>query len=305
MLSTCMASPDPMPIGGAQAPLFRFAPSPNGFLHLGHAYSALMNDRLARERGGMLLLRFEDIDRARCRPDYEEAALADLAWLGVAWTPPPTRQSDRFPLYRAALQRLEAEGLVYPCFCTRGDIAKAIDGKPGWPRDPDGSPLYPGTCRRRTPAERDNLAAQGAPAGLRLDLARALDRLPPGLDWVEYREGGAPMGIPAEPARWGDALLARKDIPTSYHVSVVVDDAAQGVTDVVRGEDLLAATGLHRVLQVLLGLPAPVYHHHRLICDASGEKLAKSRAAPTLRARRATGESASDLRRALGFDPTW
>ena len=242
---------------GSDQRAFRFAPSPNGMLHLGHAYSALMNERLAGKVSGHLLLRLENIDLARCSHAFELAIMDDLAWLGIQWRLPIWRQSDRFGDYRAALDRLDRMGLVYPCFCTRGEILKAIEDIEHWPRDPDGSPLYPGTCRRRCREERTRLFAQGAVAGLRLDMTLALDMLRQPLGWTEYRQTGTPERIKAEPARWGDALLARKDIPTSYHVSVVVDDAAQGITDVVRGEDLLQATGLHRLLQSLLACPNP------------------------------------------------
>lgn len=288
---------------GTRPLVLRFAPSPNGFLHLGHAYSALMNRRVARRLGGTLRLRFEDIDVTRCRPEYESAALADLDWLGVAFAPPVTRQSGRFDAYRDALGRLRRDGLTYPCFCTRGDIARAVADRLDWPRDPDGAPLYPGTCRHLGAAARDARLAQGVPAGLRLDMAAALARSPDALAWAEYREGPEPATVRANPACWGDVLLARKDVPTSYHVSVVVDDGAQGVTDVVRGEDLLAATSLHRLLQALLGLPAPRYHHHALIRDAAGTKLSKSHGAPSLRDLRLAGTTAGSVRAQLGFGP--
>jgi glutamyl-Q tRNA(Asp) synthetase len=279
--------------------VFRFAPSPNGLLHLGHAYSALMNQRLMQASGGTMLLRLENIDAARCLPAFEVAIEEDLAWLGIEWQPPVCRQSERFPLYRATLDTLDAMGLLYPCFCTRSDIARAISAKADWPRDPDGSPLYPGTCRDRD--DRDRLLAAGVPAGVRLDMRKALDLRRSRLTWTEWREGNQPRPVPANPAAWGDILLARKDIPTSYHVAVVTDDAAQGVTDVVRGEDLFHATGLHRLLQTLLNYPEPAYHHHSLILDPSGEKLSKSRNAPTLQALRQSGEQAGDVRRQLGF----
>ena len=281
------------------SPALRFAPSPNGFLHLGHAYSALMNARIAARLGGTLHLRFEDIDTARCRPDYAAEALADLAWLGLTWQEPVWYQSSRFPVYRAALVRLEAEGLLYPCFCSRGDIARAVADRPQWPHDPDGAPLYPGTCRHRPPAERTALVAAGHRPALRLDMAAALRHCPPDLAWTEYGEGDVPRRVAADPGRWGDALLARKDVPTSYHLSVVVDDAAQGITNVVRGEDLFPATALQRLLHVLLDLPEPAYHHHSLIRDAAGEKLAKSRGAAALRDFRMKGVDFYDVWRRL------
>lgn len=293
--------------GGRSDPrVFRFAPSPNGLLHLGHALSALINRDLAAEAGGTLLLRLEDIDRERCREAYADAIADDLGWLGVTWPEPPRRQSEHFPIYRAALDRLAARGLVYPCFCTRGAVLAAgaaraaADGRPR-PVDPDGAPLYPGTCRHLPGAERARRLAEGWPAALRLDVARALSDNPAPLAWQESGGGEPPRDIAADPAAWGDALLARRDVPTSYHLSVVVDDAAQGVTDVVRGRDLFLATGLHRLLQRLLGLPAPRYHHHRLVLDGAGHKLSKSRGAPSLRDLRQEGLTPADIRHRLGL----
>ena len=248
-------------LGHGDGPVFRFAPSPNGELHLGHAYSALLNYDLARAAAGTLLLRLEDIDRERCREAFATAIQDDLAWLGVATTGVPRRQSEHFGTYRAALDRLAARNLVYPCFCSRGAILAATAAA-ARPVDPDGAPLYPGTCRRLDPADRARWLAQGRPSGLRLDMARALAEAPEPLAWQDCAETGTRQTMMADPAAWGDALLARKETPTSYHLSVVVDDAAQGVTDVVRGCDLFRATGLHRLLQVLLALPAPRYRHH-------------------------------------------
>ncbi|WP_237477957.1 tRNA glutamyl-Q(34) synthetase GluQRS [Lichenibacterium dinghuense] len=290
--------------------VFRFAPSPNGLLHLGHALSALINRDAAAAAGGTVLLRLEDIDRERCREAYAAAIVDDLGWLGVVWPEPPRRQSDHFPLYRAALDRLAARGLVYPCFCTRGAVLAASAAKAaaeGAPRpvDPDGAPVYPGTCRHLPAAERARRLAEGWPAALRLDVARALAEDPAPLRWRECGAGGGEdqpsRDVSADPAAWGDALLARRETPTSYHLSVVVDDAAQGVTDVVRGLDLFHATSLHRLLQRLLGLPAPRYHHHRLVLDAGGDKLSKSRGAPSLRDLRAEGLSPADVRRRVGL----
>ena len=293
--------------GGGNGPrVFRFAPSPNGLLHLGHALSALINRDLAVEAGGTLLLRLEDIDRERCREAYAAAIADDLDWLGVRWPEPPLRQSERFPVYRAALDRLAARGLVYPCFCTRGAVLAAgaaraaAEGRPR-PVDPDGAPLYPGTCRDLSGAERARRLAEGWPAALRLDVRKALAEDPAPLAWREAGCGEPARNIGADPAAWGDALLARRDVPTSYHLSVVVDDAAQGVTDVVRGRDLFHATALHRLLQRLLGLPAPRYHHHRLVLDASGQKLSKSRGAPSLRDLRAEGLTPADIRHRVGL----
>lgn len=286
-------------------PVFRFAPSPNGYLHLGHALSALLNADLARARGGRLLLRIEDIDSARCRPDYEAAICEDLAWLGIVWDTPVRRQSEHFAAYRAALERLDAMGLVYPAFESRADIALRIAGRTGegsWPVDPDGAPLYPGDARALSSAARQRLIASGAPYAVRLDMASAVARAG-ALDWQE--EGAGPAGesgrIVARPEAWGDVILARKDTPTSYHLSVAVDDSVQGVTHVVRGQDLFQATSVHRLLQHLLGLPQPVYRHHRLITDAAGVKLSKSTDATALRVLRAAGATPADIRRLAGL----
>ena len=281
--------------------LCRFAPSPNGALHLGHAYSALCNHELATRTGGRMLLRMEDIDLARCSPANEAAIREDLAWLGVGWDGPVRRQSEHLGLYADALDRLAAERLVYPCFCTRGEIARALAGRPDWPRDPDGAPLYPGTCRQLGPAEIERRKTEVRPFGLRLDMGKALALAPPGLGWTEYRETAKPVWTAATPQLWGDAVLRRKDVPTSYHVAVVIDDALQGITDVVRGEDLLAATHLHRLLQAILALPAPAYRHHRLILDRDGRKLSKSRNSPPLAALRRAGATPRDIRAMLGL----
>jgi len=284
-------------------PVFRFAPSPNGFLHLGHALSALINFEMARAAGGRLLLRIEDIDAARCRPEYEDAIYQDLAWLGIAWEEPVRRQRAHFDDYRAALARLDALGLVYPSFESRGEIARLVaerERQAPWPRDPDGAPLYPGNARALPPAERRRRIEAGAPYALRLDMAAALARTG-ALTWSETGCGGEAATVAATPQAWGDVVLARKDTPTSYHLAVVVDDAGQGVTHVVRGRDLLEATAVHRLLQVLLALPAPCYHHHRLILDADGQKLSKSTRATALRALRAAGASAADIRRMVGL----
>lgn len=290
-----------------QQRLVRFAPSPNGYLHLGHAYSALLNFDLARRRGGRFLLRIEDIDRGRARPEFEAAIYEDLAWLGIDWERPARRQSEHFDDYASALERLDEMGLLYACDCRRSDIARAIDGKPDWPRDPDGSPLYPGTCRAKPRrAAREALAAGGV--ALRLDMDKASAWAGQGLTWREF--GAIPPSlcgeeegalIPANPAQWGDVVLARKDTPASYHIAVVVDDALQGVSDVVRGRDLFEATSLHRLLQRLLDLPAPDYRHHDLVLDERGEKLSKSLASTALRALRAQGWTPADVRRRIGL----
>ena len=288
-------------------PVFRFAPSPNGYLHLGHALSALLNADRAKAAGGRLLLRIEDIDETRCRPEYEAAIYEDLAWLGLAFEQPVRRQSEHYGDYRAALAKLDAMGLVYPSFESRAEIARLVaerETQGPWPRDPDGAPLYPGDRENACPG-RARLGAWRAaePYALRLDMAAALKRAGP-LTWKET--GAGPSGetgtIAADPAVWGDVILARKETPTSYHLAVVVDDAAQGVTEVVRGRDLFHATSVHRLLQALLGLPQPRYHHHRLILDADGNKLSKSTLATGLRELRARGASAADIRKLAGLD---
>ncbi len=284
-------------------PVFRFAPSPNGYLHLGHALSALLNADMAKAAGGRLLLRIEDIDAARCRPEYETAITEDLRWLGLSWDEPVRRQSEHFADYRAALHRLEAMGLVYPSFESRAEIAALVAAREPWPRDPDGAPLYPGAANTMSAGERAQRIASGAPYALRLDMSAALGCVPC-LTWTETGAGpdGETGTIAANPAAWGDVILARKDVPTSYHLAVVVDDAAQGVTDVVRGRDLFHATALHRLLQALLGLAEPRYHHHRLLTDADGRKLSKSTRATGLRELRCRGLTPPDIRRLAGLD---
>ena len=287
-------------------PVFRFAPSPNGELHLGHAYSALLNARLAERTGGRLLLRIEDIDLARCTPEFEAAIYRDLAWLGIEWEQPVRRQSEHFGDYESALNRLIAEGLIYPAFMSRGEIRAFIAetemrGRM-WPRDPDGVPLYPAFDKALSRRERERRMAGGAPFAWRLDMDAARSRFS-GLSWTEFADeelAGADL-IDARPEQWGDVILARKDIPTSYHLSVVVDDALQGVTQVVRGRDLYAATGVQRLLQELLGLPAPRYFHHRLILGPDGRKLSKSRADSGIAALREAGANAADVRKMIGF----
>jgi glutamyl-Q tRNA(Asp) synthetase len=274
--------------------VFRFAPSPNGHLHLGHALSALLNHDMARAAGGRFLLRIEDIDASRCRPEFEAAILEDLAWLGLTWEEPVRRQSEHLDAYRAALGRLG--GLVYPSFESRGEIARlAVERGPDWPRDPDGAPLYPGRARDVAPEERAR-RMEAEPYALRLDMAAALARVGP----LRWREGEG--SVAAQPEAWGDVVLARKDIPTSYHLSVVVDDALQGITHVVRGQDLYWSTSVHRLLQELLGLPAPTYHHHRLVLDDEGRKLSKSTRATALRELRAQGVTPRVIRSMVGFD---
>jgi glutamyl-Q tRNA(Asp) synthetase len=285
--------------------ILRFAPSPNGYLHLGHAYSALLNDDMARELGGRLLLRIEDIDALRCRPEYEAAIYEDLAWLGVSWQQPVRRQSKNFADYQAALAKLDAQGLIYPSFESRSEISALVaerDSHGRWPRDPDGVPLYPGRARKLLPAERQRRLDAGEPFALRLATDAAVARAGV-LRWTET--GLGPQGqtgvLTAVPQMWGDVILARKDVPTSYHLAVTVDDAFQGASDVVRGQDLFWSTSIHCLLQALLGLPAPAYYHHKLILDADGRKLSKSTQATSLRELRAAGIMAADIRRMVGL----
>jgi glutamyl-Q tRNA(Asp) synthetase len=286
-------------------PVFRFAPSPNGYLHLGHAFSALLNHDLARRTGGRLLLRIEDIDPARCRPEYEAAIYQDLAWLGITWEAPVRRQSEHLAEYRRALEALAAQGLVYPSFESRAEIARLVAAREAdgvWPCDPDGAPLYPGSAKQLSAAERARLIETGAPYALRLDMEAAVARAGD-LAWSEQGEGPDDETgmIAARPQQWGDVILARKETPTSYHLSVVVDDALQGVSDVVRGQDLFHATSVHRLLQRLLGLGEPAYRHHRLIRDEAGHKLAKSTGSTGLRELRAAGKTPADVRKLVSL----
>jgi glutamyl-Q tRNA(Asp) synthetase len=292
-------------------PVFRFAPSPNGYLHLGHAYSALLNFDAARASGGRFLLRIEDIDTVRCRPEFEAAIYQDLAWLGIAWETPVRRQSEHLAGYRDALAKLSAQDLIYPSFESRAEIAELVarreadarllSGAP-WPRDPDRVPLYPGSAKSLSSDQRAHLIESGAPYALRLDMAAACARVGD-LGWTEHGEGpqGETGAVAARLQAWGDVILARKETPTSYHLSVTIDDALQGVTEVVRGVDLFWSTSVHRLLQQLLGLPQPVWRHHRLILDQEGRKLSKSTAATALRELRAGGAEPADIRRLIGL----
>ncbi len=268
----------------------RFAPSPTGYLHLGHAYSALFAARAAAKGGGRFLLRIDDIDTARCRPEFEAAIYEDLAWLGLAWEAPVRRQSEHLDDYAAALARLDARGVLYPCFSTRKEIAAEVARMQSAPHGPDG-PLYPGTCRGMSAAERAERIAAGRPYAMRLDVAAAL-RQSPRLTWHD-RGGGTRQ---ARPELLGDVMVARKETAASYHLSVVVDDHRQGVTLVTRGDDLFAASHLHRLLQGLLDYDAPAYHHHRLLTDDDGERLAKRADAVAIRAFRAAGQSPAAVR---------
>ena len=270
----------------------RFAPSPTGYLHLGHVRSALEGWRAARTAGGRFLLRLEDIDRGRCRDEFAAAIVDDLGWLGLAWDGPVRRQSEHFDDYRRALDRLAKLGVIYPCFCTRRAIQAEIARASGAPQG-EAALLYPGTCRRLSPAERSEKQASGLDYALRLDLARALTVTGP-LEWVE-ESSGEPRRVLADPAVLGDVVLARKEAPTSYHLAVTVDDAIQGVTLVTRGEDLAPSTHIHRLLQALLGLPTPRYRHHQLLTDGTGRRLAKRNRATTIRAMRAAGMTSAEI----------
>lgn len=291
-------------------PAFRFAPSPNGLLHLGHALSALLNFRAAQTMGGRFLLRIEDIDRTRAREAHILQVCGDLSWLGLIWEEPVRRQSAHFADYQNALDGLRARRLIYPCFCSRSDIARAHErlahGGAGH-RDPDGAPLYPGTCRGLDEAQVRQRIASGKKPAWRLDMAGALPLVMQQEPFLSWQEAGTPEGgmihlEPAQPEAWGDVILGRSDVPTSYQLSVVLDDAVQGISHVVRGLDLFHATGLQRLLQVVLGLPAPVYHHHRLVLDETGRKLSKSRQSLSLKAIRETGATRRDVLAMIGLE---
>jgi len=289
-------------------PVFRFAPSPNGDLHLGHAFSALLNQQMAAKAGGRLLLRIEDIDLTRCTPAFEAGIHRDLEWLGIAWETPVRRQSEHFEEYGKLLARLVANDLVYPAFMSRGEVRAHIAdleaaGK-RWPRDPDGAPLYPGLDKKLSKRERERRIADGDPFAWRLDTEPAAAGIGRPLTWTELDDAamGSERYLEAQPELWGDVVLARRDVATSYNLSVVADDALQGVSHVVRGLDLFAATGIHRLLQELLDLPVPLYHHHRLIMGPDGRKLSKSQRDTGLQALRSAGCTPDDIRRMVGLD---
>ena len=279
------------------SPILRFAPSPNGRLHLGHAYSALLAWRAAAALGGTALLRIEDIDSERCKPEFVTGIIEDLHWLGLDWPEPIMVQSERMDAYAVAGNELRDQHLLYPCFCTRSEIAAAATGT-----DPDGAPLYPGTCRHLHRGEQIERLQRGDPVQFRLDTEAAMERV----GMLTFTVVGPlvtdrPQIRHARPERWGDVVVQRKGTPTSYHLSVVVDDAAQGVTHVTRGRDMEAATDIHALLQMLLGLPSPIYHFHRLILDDAGQKLAKSKGSQSLADLRALGWTAEDVKRAVGL----
>jgi glutamyl-Q tRNA(Asp) synthetase len=305
------ARPPPAPRGPGDEnvpPVFRFAPSPNGELHLGHALSALVGFEMARAYGGRFLLRIEDIDIARCREELIEQIFDDLNWLGITWEEPVVRQSNRFTVYAKASATLMKLGLLYPCFATRSDIASATHGaSPA--RDPEGAALYPGLHKT---LPREDVAARIArdePFALRLHMDLALDALETmtgarTVSFSEIQNDGRIERIVRDPAEWGDAVIVRKDVPASYHLAVVVDDAAQGVSHVTRGRDLFEATSLQRLLQILLGLPEPFYHHHALVTDAEGRKLSKSDRDTSLRELRGQGCDALQIRHRVGLAGT-
>tara|TARA_A100001037_G_scaffold110729_1_gene100980 strand:+ start:14146 stop:15009 length:864 start_codon:yes stop_codon:yes gene_type:complete len=277
----------------------RFAPSPTGHLHLGHAYAALFAEAAARETGGRFLLRIEDIDGSRARPEFEQAILEDLTWLGLSWETPVRRQSDHLADYRKALERLRDLEIVYPCFCTRAEIRSEIARSPSAPQGPDG-PLYPGICKNLGESERARRQVEGASFALRLNVEKALLTLGEQAGHIFWNEADSDAQ-PVNASLHGDVVIARKDIPTSYHLAVTVDDALQGITLVTRGLDLKPATHIHRLLQELLQLPPPRYHHHRLIADEAGQRLATRDKAKSLRTLRDQGMTPEDVRRAVGI----
>lgn len=271
--------------------IFRFAPSPNGRLHLGHAYSALLNERLAERVQGRFLVRIEDIDTTRCTAELARHCLEDLAWLGLSWEVPVRVQSEHWADYQAAAAQLQALGLLYPCFCTRKEVAEVSTAQ-----DPDGAPLYAGTCRHLFAKEAQARIQADMPYALRLDMTKAMAHIPPPYHYPRFSPADmTEENVEALPARWGDVVLVRKETPTSYHLAVVVDDALQSVTHVVRGVDLEAATDVHVLLQRLLNLPTPRYYHHPLITEPAGEKLAKSRNSESLADLRARGVQPQDI----------
>lgn len=290
----------PLPEPGGPPTVTRFAPTPSGYLHLGHAYAALVAFECARVAGGRFVLRIEDIDPGRCRAEFEQAIYDELRWLGLAWDGPARRQSEHLDLYRQALEHLERLGVIYPCFCTRRQIRAEIAHAAQAPHGPGGEAIYPGICRTLGTGERARRMAAGEPYALRLDVGRAQELTGP-LSWVDLRAGE----LRAVPESFGDVVLARKDVPTSYHLAVTVDDAMQEVTLVTRGEDLFHATHIHRLLQALLGLATPRYYHHNVIADSNGLRLAKRNRAVTLRTLRQSGRRPDDIWRLLGLpDPS-
>jgi glutamyl-Q tRNA(Asp) synthetase len=286
----------PMPQPGEPPLVTRFAPSPSGYLHVGHAYSALFGFEAARLSRGRFLLRIEDIDVQRCRPEFERAIFEDLTWLGLPWHGEPLRQSAAMPRYAAALERLRAMGVVYPCFCTRKQIRMEAEQSGRAPHGPNAELVYPGICRDIAHDESARRIEKGEPFAWRLNVDRALALTGP-LAWYDCRAGW----VEAQPALLGDPILARKDTPTSYHLAVVLDDHLQGVYLVTRGEDLFHATHIHRLLQALLEIEPPRYYHHNLVADSRGERLAKRNRAVTLRHLRDIGRTPADIWRMIGL----
>ena len=272
----------------------RFAPSPTGYMHLGHAYSAIFAWRLARQQNGKFLLRIEDIDSERCRPEFEEAIFEDLHWLGLDWDGQPRRQSDNMGDYKRALDKLSALDLLYPCYCTRKEILAEISNADAAPHSVDGL-VYPGTCKVMTREEREARMANGLPYALRLDMKKASALTGP-VVWADREEGEQTLSFAA-----GDIVIARKDIPTSYHLAVTLDDHRQRITLVTRGKDLFHATHIHRLLQNLLGLNTPEWHHHKLITNEEGSRLSKRGRALTVRALKRAGESPDSIRAMVGL----
>lgn len=292
-----------MSLLSGQKPVFRFAPSPNGRLHLGHALSAILNHDMAGALGGRFLLRIEDIDLTRCTTELEQAIYDDLSWLNLDWEKPVRRQSEHFDDYRRGLEQLIEMGLAYPSFMSRAEVKGIVrdleDVGQICRRDPDGAPHYPAYDKQRSTREVAALLSSGRKHAWRLDMEKAIVHLHKPLTWEETGKGSV-VTKTADPAAWGDVVLSRSDSPSSYHLSVVLDDAVQTVTHIVRGMDLYHATSVHRLLQDLLGLPVPVYHHHRLILDEDGRKLSKSEGSKSLEALRKDGYHASDIRGLLG-----
>ena len=278
-----------------QKAVTRFAPSPTGFLHIGHAYAAFFAAEKARSSGGLFLLRIEDIDQSRCRPIYLDGIYEDLEWLGLKWEHPVRIQSNNMDDYQKALDKLKRLGIIYPCFCTRKEIKAEIQRAGGAPHGVEGA-VYPGLCKALSPERREKKLSAGLPYAFRLDVKNAL-KLVGKLTWTDVIKGKQKV----QPYGLGDIVIARKDTPTSYHLAVTVDDAIQGVTLVTRGEDLLLSTSIHRLIQSLLGLEAPTYYHHRLFMDSNGAKLSKRDETMTIRFLRHSGRTPEDIKRMVGM----
>ena len=283
--------------------VFRFAPSPNGYLHLGHAYSAVTSYRMAEAMGAQFLLRIEDIDQTRAREKYVSAIFEDLLWLGLRWPEPVVRQSEHLAHYERAGAQLKSLGLIYPCFCTRKQIAAAVSSKDV---DPDGAAIYSGVCKSLPKSEVVRLKAAGRRFAMRLNMERALKHIAEDfgeevLCFSSFDVMGETKSVCLDPRRWGDVIVQRKEVATSYHLSVVIDDARQGVSHIVRGRDLFEATSVHRLLQLLLHLPAPYYHHHDLVLDENGAKLSKSDHATSIKSLREDGWSREDVLQRIGL----